>query len=130
MRIFLRLPLFVPSNLYANSFEMVYDPSGFDFPVNFFVFFWCVEWSGTDRGAGSVVRRRSRLREMSESDRADFGLHLQGSQRSSRLLRRNTPQSIPGSSELEPWASIRKMAVLKAIFVDLIDAHGRIDGKD
>ncbi len=37
--------------------------------------------------------------------------------------------SVPEFSELEPWASIRKMAFLEAIFVHLIDAHGRIDGK-
>ncbi len=35
---------------------------------------------------------------------------------------------LPGFSELEPWASIRKMAFQRAIFVYLIDAHGRIDG--
>ncbi len=38
-------------------------------------------------------------------------------------------EGLPEFSELEPWASIRKMAFLKAIFVHLIGAHGRIDGK-
>ncbi len=57
---------------------------------------------------------------------------LVGSQRaeSGKLAEASeTPKQLPAFSELEPWVSIRKMAFLKAIFVHLIDAHGRIDGK-